>query len=236
MRRRIARPLLTHHNAFIHSTILFFIAIVILSSGLSSKRIILSPFTKEFRGEGHSYEYLIFSEAPHGAVNPKHLKFHRQYACSSVVAITRSLQISLIVISTRKSMNTTSSCAKSPFMRQISTLNYQVESAWLTGHKGTKWIRFKMKMFHSDIVQFTHDHFVNLRRLSTLNISFNQLRKLPELPPQLKLLDISFNKIDNLTVSRFLMNLINIFSSKNRSNISNRWKLQTIFSIVFLKI
>ena len=53
----------------------------------------------------------------------------------------------------------------------------------------------------SDIVQFTHDHFVSLRRLSTLNISFNQLRKLPELPPQLKILDISFNKIDNLTVS-----------------------------------
>ena len=62
-------------------------------------------------------------------------------------------------------------------------------------------IRYKMEMLHSDIVQFTHDHFVNLRRLSTLNISFNQLRKLPELPPQLKLLDISFNKIDNLTVS-----------------------------------
>ena len=41
-----------------------------ISSGLSSKRIILSPFTKEFRGEGHSYEYLNFSEAPHGAVNP----------------------------------------------------------------------------------------------------------------------------------------------------------------------
>ena len=32
------------------------------SSGLSSKRIILSPFTKEFRGEGHSYESLNFSE------------------------------------------------------------------------------------------------------------------------------------------------------------------------------
>ena len=39
------------------------------SSGLSSKRIILSPFTKEFRGEGHSYESLIFSEAPKGAVS-----------------------------------------------------------------------------------------------------------------------------------------------------------------------
>ena len=35
----------------------------LISSGLSSKRIILSPFTKEFRGEGHSYESLIFSEA-----------------------------------------------------------------------------------------------------------------------------------------------------------------------------
>ena len=33
------------------------------SSGLSSKRIILSPFTKEFRGEGHSYESLNFSGA-----------------------------------------------------------------------------------------------------------------------------------------------------------------------------
>ena len=40
----------------------------ISSSGLSSKRIILSPFTKEFRGEGHSYESLIFSAAPFGAV------------------------------------------------------------------------------------------------------------------------------------------------------------------------
>ena len=39
-----------------------------ISSGLSSKRIILSPFTKEFRGEGHSYESLIFSAAPVGAV------------------------------------------------------------------------------------------------------------------------------------------------------------------------
>ena len=33
------------------------------SSGLSSERIILSPFTKEFRGEGHSYESLTFSGA-----------------------------------------------------------------------------------------------------------------------------------------------------------------------------
>ena len=41
---------------------------LLISSGLSSKRIILSPFTKEFRGEGHSYESLIFSEAPKGAV------------------------------------------------------------------------------------------------------------------------------------------------------------------------
>ena len=35
-----------------------------VSSGLSSERIILSPFTKEFRGEGHSYESLNFSVAP----------------------------------------------------------------------------------------------------------------------------------------------------------------------------
>ena len=34
-----------------------------ISSGLSSERIILSPFTKEFRGEGHSYESLNFSGA-----------------------------------------------------------------------------------------------------------------------------------------------------------------------------
>ena len=41
------------------------------SSGLSSKRIILSPFTKEFRGEGHSYESLTFSEAtPPSGNNP----------------------------------------------------------------------------------------------------------------------------------------------------------------------
>ena len=40
----------------------FFIASSI-SSGLSSERIILSPFTKEFRGEGHSYESLNFSGA-----------------------------------------------------------------------------------------------------------------------------------------------------------------------------
>ena len=38
------------------------------SSGLSSKRIILSPFTKEFRGEGHSYESLNFSGATKVAV------------------------------------------------------------------------------------------------------------------------------------------------------------------------
>ena len=38
------------------------------SSGLSSKRIILSPFTKEFRGEGHSYESLNFSGATNVAV------------------------------------------------------------------------------------------------------------------------------------------------------------------------
>ena len=36
---------------------------IMISSGLSSERIILSPFTKEFRGEGHSYESLNFSEA-----------------------------------------------------------------------------------------------------------------------------------------------------------------------------
>jgi len=67
----------------------------------------------------------------------------------------------------------------------------------------------------SDIVQFTHDHFVNLRRLSTLNISFNQLRKLPELPPQLKLLDISFNKIDNLTFQKPLKHLQSLKASNN---------------------
>ena len=39
--------------------------------GWPSKRIILSPFTKEFRGEGHSYESLIFSEAQIGAVSTK---------------------------------------------------------------------------------------------------------------------------------------------------------------------
>ena len=39
-----------------------------ISSGLSSKRIILSPFTKEFRGEGHSYESLNFSGATNVAV------------------------------------------------------------------------------------------------------------------------------------------------------------------------
>ena len=45
----------------------FFIASII-SSGLSSERIILSPFTKEFRGEGHSYESLNFSGATNVAV------------------------------------------------------------------------------------------------------------------------------------------------------------------------
>ena len=40
----------------------------IISSGLSSERIILSPFTKEFRGEGHSYESLNFSGATNVAV------------------------------------------------------------------------------------------------------------------------------------------------------------------------
>ena len=39
------------------------------SSVLSSKRIILSPFTKEFRGEGHSYESLNFSGATFVAVS-----------------------------------------------------------------------------------------------------------------------------------------------------------------------
>ena len=39
------------------------------SSGLSSKRIILSPFTKEFRGEGHSYESLTFSGVAKAAKN-----------------------------------------------------------------------------------------------------------------------------------------------------------------------
>ena len=41
-----------------------------VSSGLSSKRIILSPFTKEFRGEGHSYESLNFSGATNVADYP----------------------------------------------------------------------------------------------------------------------------------------------------------------------
>ena len=43
-----------------------YILTIVISSGLSSKRIILSPFTKEFRGEGHSYESLIFSEVAYG--------------------------------------------------------------------------------------------------------------------------------------------------------------------------
>ncbi|CAG5090766.1 Oidioi.mRNA.OKI2018_I69.PAR.g12715.t1.cds [Oikopleura dioica] len=73
----------------------------------------------------------------------------------------------------------------------------------------------EIKWTESDIVQFTHDHFVSLRRLSTLNISFNQLRKLPELPPQLKLLDISFNKIDNLTFQKPLKHLQSLKASNN---------------------
>ena len=40
-----------------------------ISSGLSSERIILSPFTKEFRGEGHSYESLNFSGATNVAIS-----------------------------------------------------------------------------------------------------------------------------------------------------------------------
>ena len=43
------------------------------SSGLSSERIILSPFTKEFRGEGHSYESLTFSGATIVASNTRNL-------------------------------------------------------------------------------------------------------------------------------------------------------------------
>ena len=43
-----------------------------ISSGLSSERIILSPFTKEFRGEGHSYESLNFSGATLVAVFSNH--------------------------------------------------------------------------------------------------------------------------------------------------------------------
>ena len=44
------------------------------SSGLSSERIILSPFTKEFRGEGHSYESLIFSVASFWGSKYKRIK------------------------------------------------------------------------------------------------------------------------------------------------------------------
>ena len=47
---------------------------MLTSSGLSSKRIILSPFTKEFRGEGHSYESLNFSGATKVAVMLKILQ------------------------------------------------------------------------------------------------------------------------------------------------------------------
>ena len=43
-----------------------------ISSGLSSERIILSPFTKEFRGEGHSYESLNFSGATFVAIITNH--------------------------------------------------------------------------------------------------------------------------------------------------------------------
>ena len=50
----------------------FFIASII-SSGLSSERIILSPFTKEFRGEGHSYESLNFSGATNVAISIYHV-------------------------------------------------------------------------------------------------------------------------------------------------------------------
>ena len=74
-----------NHNAKCNRGEWFLRSLIIFSSGLSSKRIILSPFTKEFRGEGHSYEYLIFSEAPHGAVNLNHLKLRRKHARSSVV-------------------------------------------------------------------------------------------------------------------------------------------------------
>ena len=47
----------------------FFTFVENISSGLSSERIILSPFTKEFRGEGHSYESLNFSGATNVAIS-----------------------------------------------------------------------------------------------------------------------------------------------------------------------
>ena len=53
-----------------------------VSSGLSSKRIILSPFTKEFRGEGHSYESLNFSGATNVA---DYLNIHSQSTCISSI-------------------------------------------------------------------------------------------------------------------------------------------------------
>ena len=51
-----------------------------ISSGLSSERIILSPFTKEFRGEGHSYESLNFSGATVVATSFYHYEKQFKYA------------------------------------------------------------------------------------------------------------------------------------------------------------
>ena len=56
------------------------------SSGLSSERIILSPFTKEFRGEGHSYESLNFSVARIAGSNTQNLcdvASNIQYVCGN---------------------------------------------------------------------------------------------------------------------------------------------------------
>ena len=68
---QFSRVLQKDHNTKTNFEIWGFSISHLFSSGLSSKRIILSPFTKEFRGEGHSYEYLIFLKLYTGQLSKK---------------------------------------------------------------------------------------------------------------------------------------------------------------------
>ena len=63
-----------------------------ISSGLSSERIILSPFTKEFRGEGHSYESLNFSGATFVAVYSNQILQDQTVMAQLVLDLHRTAQ------------------------------------------------------------------------------------------------------------------------------------------------
>ena len=131
-----------------------------ISSGLSSKRIILSPFTKEFRGEGHSYESLNFSGATNVAVFHITLSRSRWGTISAVLKASMNSFVRCQVSWYRK-LFIANLCMWMPFHQYgfacVSFLLIFVWTFYCKCHKNTAFHQFEFFYeFPKDLLQKSH--------------------------------------------------------------------------------